>query len=65
MVNILIIAKLQKFKEQPSDNRVLLLEFLSNKKNIKVLNDSNQTSLKRWIKKTKQRIKWEPNVIIC
>ena len=64
MVNILIIAKLQKFKEQPSDNRVLLLEFLSNKKNIKVLNDSNQTSLKRWIKKTKQRIKWEPNVII-
>ena len=64
MPNILIIAKLQKFKEQPSNNRVLLLDFLSSKKNIKVINDSSNTSLRQWIKKTKKRIKWEPSVII-
>ena len=62
--NILIIAKLDQFKLQPSDNRVLLLEFLSNKKNIKVINDSEKISLKRWINKAKKRIKWEPDIII-
>tara|TARA_B110000208_G_C11705275_1_gene407328 strand:- start:2 stop:964 length:963 start_codon:yes stop_codon:yes gene_type:complete len=64
MDNILIIAKLKRFKEQPSNNRVLLLEYLSNKKNIKLLNDSHEVSLKRWIQKTKKRINWEPTIII-
>ena len=64
MKNILIIAKLDLFKEQPSNNRVDLLNFLSTKSNIKIMNDKEGQTLKSWINKTKKRVKWEPNVII-
>lgn len=52
------------FKEQPSNNRVDLLNFLSTKQNIKIMNDKEGQTLKGWISKTKKRIKWEPDVII-
>ncbi len=52
------------FKEQPSNNRVDLLNFLSTKQNIKIMNDKEGQTLKSWISKTKKRIKWEPDVII-
>ena len=52
------------FKEQPSNNRVDLLNFLSTKSNIKIMNDKEGQTLKGWISKTKKRIKWEPDVII-
>lgn len=64
MDNILIIAKLDLFKQEPSNNRVLLLDFLATKKNIKLLNDKHDISLKRWISKAKKRLKWEPTIII-
>ena len=64
MKNILIIAKMNLFKEQPSNNRVDLLNFLSTKSNIKIMNDKEGQTLKSWISKTKKRIKWEPDVII-
>jgi len=64
MKNILIIAKMNLFKEQPSNNRVDLLNFLSTKSNIKIMNDKEGQTLKGWISKTKKRIKWEPDVII-
>ena len=52
------------FKEQPSNNRVDLLNFLSTKQNIKIMNDKEGQTLKNWINKTKKRVKWEPDVII-
>lgn len=52
------------FKEQPSNNRVDLLNFLSTKQNIKIMNDKEGQTLKGWVSKTKKRIKWEPDVII-
>lgn len=52
------------FKEQPSNNRVDLLNFLSTKPNIKIMNDKEGQTLKSWITKTKKRVKWEPDVII-
>ena len=52
------------FKEQPSNNRVDLLNFLSTKQNIKIMNDKEGQTLKSWISKTKKRIKWDPDVII-
>ena len=52
------------FKEQPSNNRVDLLNFLSTKQNIKIMNDKPGQTLKNWINKTKNRVKWEPDVII-
>lgn len=64
MKNILIIAKMNLFKQQPSNNRVDLLNFLSTKKNIKLMNDKEGQTLKSWIKKTKKRINWEPDVLI-
>jgi hypothetical protein len=64
MKNILIIAKMDLFKKQPSNNRVDLLNFLSTKKNIKIMNDKEGQTLKSWIKKTKKRINWEPDVLI-
>lgn len=64
MKNVLIIAKMDLFKEQPSNNRVDLLNFLSTKQNIKIMNDKEGQTLKSWISKTKKRIKWEPDVII-
>ena len=64
MKNILIIAKMDLFKEQPSNNRVDLLNFLSTKQNIKIMNDKEGQTLKNWINKTKKRVKWEPDVII-
>ena len=64
MKNILIIAKMDLFKEQPSNNRVDLLNFLSTKQNIKIMNDKQGQTLKNWINKTKKRVNWEPNVII-
>ena len=64
MKNVLIIAKMDLFKEQPSNNRVDLLNFLSTKQNIKIMNDKEGQTLKGWISKTKKRIKWEPDVII-
>tara|TARA_B100000963_G_scaffold84091_1_gene71659 strand:+ start:4167 stop:5129 length:963 start_codon:yes stop_codon:yes gene_type:complete len=64
MKNILIIAKLDLFKQQPSNNRIDLLNFLSTKPNIKIMNDKEGQTLKNWINKTKKRVKWEPDVII-
>ena len=64
MKNVLIIAKMDLFKEQPSNNRVDLLNFLSTKPNIKIMNDKEGQTLKNWINKTKKRVKWEPNIII-
>tara|TARA_B100000925_G_scaffold169892_1_gene127858 strand:- start:1689 stop:2648 length:960 start_codon:yes stop_codon:yes gene_type:complete len=64
MKNILIIAKMDLFKQQPSNNRVDLLNFLSTKPNIKVMNDKKGQTLKNWIIKTKKRVKWEPEIII-
>lgn len=64
MKNVLIIAKMDLFKEQPSNNRVDLLNFLSTKQNIKIMNDTEGQTLKNWINKTKKRVKWEPDVII-
>ena len=64
MKNILIIAKMDLFKQQPSNNRVDLLNFLSTKQNIKIMNDKEGQTLKNWIIKTKKRVKWEPDVII-
>jgi len=64
MKNILIIAKMDLFKEQPSNNRVDLLNFLSTKPNIKIMNDKEGQTLKSWITKTKKRVKWEPEVIV-
>ena len=64
MKNILIIAKMDLFKEQPSNNRVDLLNFLSTKPNIKIMNDKEGQTLKNWINKTKKRVKWEPDIII-
>ena len=64
MKNILIIAKMDLFKEQPSNNRVDLLNFLSTKQNIKIMNDKEGQTLKNWINKTKKRVKWEPDVIM-
>jgi len=64
MKNILIIAKMDLFKEQPSNNRLDLLNFLSTKQNIKIMNDKEGQTLKNWINKTKKRVKWEPDVII-
>ena len=64
MKNILIIAKMDLFREQPSNNRVDLLNFLSTKQNIKIMNDKEGQTLKNWINKTKKRVKWEPDVII-
>ena len=64
MKNILIIAKLDLFKEQPSNNRVDILNFLSTKKNIKIMNDKEGQTLKSWISKTEKRVKWKPDVII-
>ena len=52
------------FKEQPSNNRVDLLNFLSTKPNIKIMNDKEGQTLKSWITKTKKRVKWEPEVIV-
>ena len=52
------------FKEQPSNNRVDLLNFLSTKPNIKIMNDKEGQTLKNWINKTKKRVKWEPDVVI-
>ena len=52
------------FKEQPSNNRVDLLNFLSTKKNIKIMNDKEGQTLKNWIAKTKKRVKWKPDIII-
>lgn len=52
------------FKDQPSNNRVDLLNFLSTKPNIKIMNDKEGQTLKNWINKTKKRVKWEPEVII-
>ena len=64
MKNILIIAKMDLFKEQPSNNRVDLLNFLSTKQNIKIMNDKEGQTLKNWINKTEKRVKWRPDVII-
>lgn len=64
MKNILIIAKMDLFKEQPSNNRVDLLNFLSTKSNIKIMNDKEGQTLRNWITKTKKRVKWEPDIII-
>lgn len=64
MPNILIIVKMNKFKEQPSDNRIHFLNFLSLKKNIKLLNDNPKTTLKKWLISTKKRVNWEPDIII-
>ena len=64
MKNILIIAKMDLFKEQPSNNRIDLLNFLSKKPNINIMNDTKGQQLKNWINKTKKRINWEPDVII-
>ena len=64
MKNILIIAKMDLFKEQPSNNRIDLLNFLSTKQNIKIMNDKEGQTLKNWINKTKKRVKWRPDVII-
>ena len=64
MKNILIIAKMDLFKEQPSNNRVDLLNFLSTKSNIKIMNDKEGQTLKSWTNKTKKRVKWEADVII-
>ena len=64
MSNILIIVKMEKFKEQPSNNRIQFLNFLSFKKNIKILNDNSKTTLKKWLASTKKRVNWEPNIII-
>ena len=64
MKNILIIAKMDLFKEQPSNNRVDLLNFLSTKQNVKIMNDKEGQTLKSWINKTKKRVKWEPEVIV-
>ena len=50
MKNILIIAKMDLFKQQPSNNRVDLLKFLSTKKNIKIMNDKEGQTLNSWIK---------------
>ena len=52
------------FKEQPSFNRVDLLNFLSKKANIKIMNDKEGQTLKNWINKTKKRVKWQPDIII-
>ena len=52
------------FKEQPSNNRVDLLNFLSTKQNVKIMNDKEGQTLKSWVTKTKKRVKWEPDVII-
>jgi len=64
MKNILIIAKMDLFKEQPSNNRVDLLNFLSKKANIKIMNDKEGQTLKNWINKTKKRVKWQPDILI-
>ena len=64
MKNILIIAKFNKFKEENSTNRINFLHYLSTKSNIKLLNDIKNNSIRVWIKKTKKRCKWEPNVIL-
>ena len=42
------------FKEQPNNNRVDILNFLSTKKNIKVMNDKEGQTLKNWINKTEK-----------
>ena len=52
------------FKEQPSNNRIDLLNFLSTKKNIKIMNDKEGQTLKSWLIKTEKRVKWKPDVII-
>ena len=52
------------FKEQPSNNRIDLLNFLSTKQNIKIMNDKEGQTLKNWINKTEKRVKWRPDVII-
>ena len=64
MKNILIIAKISMFKEQPSNNRLDFLRFLSSKTNIKIMNDEKNSTLKRWLVKTKKRINWEPEIIM-
>ena len=63
MPNILIIVKMNKFKEQPSDNRFHFLNFLSLKKNIKILNDNPKTTLKKWLVSTKKRFEFSKNAI--
>ena len=64
MKNILIIAKMDLFKEQPSNNRIDILNFLSKKTNIKIMNDKEGQTLKNWLTKTEKRVKWRPDVII-
>jgi len=43
---------------------VNILNFLSTKKNIKIMNDKEGQTLKSWISKTEKRVKWKPDVII-
>jgi hypothetical protein len=62
--NILVISKLALFDLEPSDNRLKFLNFISKKPNVKLLNDSNKITLKRWIISTQKRMKWIPDVII-
>ena len=64
MKNILIISKLSLFKLQPSDNRYYFLNYLSLKKNIKIMNDDDKYTLNRWLKSTYKRMKWKPDIII-
>ena len=63
MKNILIIAKIEEFKQQPSINRVKLLEHLLGYSNIKVLNDAPYRKLKAYLKNQKKR-KWKPDIIL-
>ena len=64
MKNILIIIKLDYVKKQPSDNRLNFLNYLSKKKNIKLMNDTNKITIKKWISSTKKRVNWEPDIVI-
>ena len=58
--NILIIAKLKLFESQNSSNRLNFLNFLNTKNNIKVIEDSSDINIDRWIIKNN----WKPDIIV-
>ena len=64
MNNILFIYKYDKFNNQPSDNRYNFLNFLSNKENIKTLDDDPDITLNSWIHSTNTQENWKPDIII-
>ena len=63
MKNILILAKMDLFREQLSNNRLQFLNFLNTKDNIKILNDTKNINLISEITKLKKE-GWETEIII-